>query len=701
MDDTHTIKLPPRWGTSTPPGYNGPGTPLDEAVDLLVPPGRIIELRVIGGRRNNTTATLSGRFDDLVALKDVAWRQGAAGATAIFATMNELRPDPARPVTNWLDFARDCATDDDIERIQEILIDIEADREADSCATEEEHVEALQVGARATRWLHEQGAYATLVDSGNGAHVRITVALPNDGSTRELVERVMAALARRFNTARIKIDLTTGNPSRLARLPGTMNRKGASTPDRPHRRSQLLAVALRNEITPRDVLEAIASTSHTAATADASVPQAAGAAGQPSPQGVGQPAVPTATDIRALLEQVGLTIKKEKRQDDRCTIVLKKCPFNDHQHNGKAYVTVFDDGGVAAGCLAAKCKGKRWRDLVALYPALDAHREDEHQGRRVIRLDSVQPEPVKWLWPDRIPRRKVSIWFGDPGAAKSKASCAVAAAVSTGAALPDAQSTTPASVLFFTNEDGAADTIVPRLDQGKAERSRIYLDHEPLTLDESGLSYLRRTIERHQPALVFIDSLEGYTGARVDMHRGNHVRPMFSELGQIAEQCDCAIVVIHHANKSEIRKAIHRVTGSVGIVAAVRMVQLFGVDPLDENAGAMITVKANISPVGKSTGYRIEPFEWTGASQLTADDLLGPQRADPMLQEAIALLERALANGPRPVDEVSAEARAYGISQMTLRRARQQLGIQPTRVYKDGKVHHWVWSLPVPAPTGS
>jgi hypothetical protein len=42
------------------------------------------------------------------------------------------------------------------------------------------------------------------------------------------------------------------------RLPGTLNRKGDDLPDRPYRRSEMLAIAMRNQVTPPAALHAIA-----------------------------------------------------------------------------------------------------------------------------------------------------------------------------------------------------------------------------------------------------------------------------------------------------------------------------------------------------------------------------------------------------------------------------------------------------------
>ena len=79
-----------------------------------------------------------------------------------------------------------------------------------------------------------------LATSGNGFHLLYRVDLPAaDGG---VVERVLKALAVRFNTDTARVDTKVANPARICKVPGTVARKGDATPARPHRRSRLLEV---------------------------------------------------------------------------------------------------------------------------------------------------------------------------------------------------------------------------------------------------------------------------------------------------------------------------------------------------------------------------------------------------------------------------------------------------------------------------
>jgi hypothetical protein len=69
------------------------------------------------------------------------------------------------------------------------------------------------------------------IDSGNGYHLYFALPATGPGNLAGL----LAALSRRFSTPAAKLDTSVYNPSRIVRLPGTLNRKGKPSPDRPHR----------------------------------------------------------------------------------------------------------------------------------------------------------------------------------------------------------------------------------------------------------------------------------------------------------------------------------------------------------------------------------------------------------------------------------------------------------------------------------
>ncbi|MBE0430084.1 MAG: AAA family ATPase [Thermoleophilia bacterium] len=89
-------------------------------------------------------------------------------------------------------------------------------------------------------------------------------------------------------------------------------------------------------------------------------------------------------------------------------------------------------------------------------------------------FSEVKPEHITWLWDGRVPFGKLSILDGDPGQGKSTIALDVAARLSRGHAMPDGSGGgEPAGVVILSSEDGAGDTIRPRLEAAGADLGRI------------------------------------------------------------------------------------------------------------------------------------------------------------------------------------------------------------------------------------
>jgi hypothetical protein len=280
----------------------------------------------------------------------------------------------------------------------------------------------------------------------------------------------------------------------------------------------------------------------------------------------------------------------------------------------------------------------------------------------------------------------------------------LATAVSLGHGLPGMTPTEPTNVVLASAEDGLSDTVRPMLDAMGADVTRIYAIDGPLTLDAAGLVTLEMFVTQYQPALLVVDPIVAYLSGRLDMHKANQVREVLASIADLASRYGCAAVITVHLTKGARDRALYRMQGSVDFAAAARTVLLAGCDPDDPSRRALVQIKSNIGPFGDAIGYTIEGgrFAWTGATDLTADRILAAQRDAGGEQrterdDAVAFLREALADGPRPADEITREAERLGISAKgALRRAREELGIKPVPVRLSGRrgVQRWEWALP-------
>lgn len=132
------------------------------------------------------------------------------------------------------------------------------------------------------------------------------------------------------------------------------------------------------------------------------------------------------------------------------------------------------------------------------------------------------------------------------------------------------------NVIYQTAEDGLADTIKPRLENAGADCSRVLVidegQHELTLCDER----LEQAIRKTAAKLIVLDPLQAYLGSDVDMHRANEVRPVLKRIASIAEQTQCAVILIGHMNKAQGIKSSYRGLGSIDFRASARSVLLIG-----------------------------------------------------------------------------------------------------------------------------
>ena len=79
----------------------------------------------------------------------------------------------------------------------------------------------------------------------------------------------------------------------------------------------------------------------------------------------------------------------------------------------------------------------------------------------LVLVADVDREPVRWLWPERIPLGKVTVLDGDPGTGKSTLTLTIAAKVTTGSPFPDDSRPERSDAILLSAEDDIADTIRP------------------------------------------------------------------------------------------------------------------------------------------------------------------------------------------------------------------------------------------------
>lgn len=331
----------------------------------------------------------------------------------------------------------------------------------------------------------------------------------------------------------------------------------------------------------------------------------------------------------------------------------------------------------------------------------------------IRRLSEVQAKPIRWLWPGRIARGKVSMIAGHPGLGKSQLTAALAAVVTTGGSWPvDRTPCERGRVILLNAEDDAADTIRPRLEAAGADLTRCdILDFVVDGFDADGERALRGfnlkadlkalgKLFADQPdvAMIVIDPITAYLSG-VETHVNADVRAVLAPLSEIAARYQVAIVCVSHLNKGGGGKgspgdAMMRVSGSLAFVAAARAAYIVARDPENPTRRLFLPAKNNIGKDESGLAFAVESHTLGGGIEtsrvmwephpvmVTADEAMAapPEEGErSMTDEAVDLLNAVLEFGRVSAREVKKQAQEAGISDRALRAARERLKINVDR----------------------
>lgn len=386
-------------------------------IKTLRPEG-LMEVRVLGLRPNHggKSYTASGYFDDPHKAARAALQYEAKRPDGIYLLLNE--PDAAlfaRSPNKMTDYPKATTSDQDVVRRRWLLLDLDPKRPSGVASNPRQLASAERLSRECRDLLCGAGWPAPVeAMSGNGAYLLFGLDLPNDAETTALATDVLKAINHKVGQTGVpadepiaQVDLTTFNAARIARLLGTMNRKGHPTPALPHRRSRLLAVPDRVEPVPVELLRAAIRDwspptpsrgtprvtpvrSEKAPAVAVTPPTAAATAAAPAPA--------AASDFRHRLKVdawltdrgFGFAVKPAADCHGRAVYLLDRCPF-DASHGGSKEVAVYQagDGKMAARCMHNSCTGRGWKEFKAAIGLPDP----AHYDPRPVPTASAAPAP--------------------------------------------------------------------------------------------------------------------------------------------------------------------------------------------------------------------------------------------------------------------------------------------------------------------
>ena len=378
----------------------------------------------------------------------------------VYVTVNPVNPDLlARAVNRLRPAGRNPTTaDTDIVRRRWLLIDCDPRRASGVSSSNAEHESALAKAREIRDGLSSLGwPDSIMTDSGNGAQLMYRIDLPADDGG--LVQKCTNAFALASDDA-VSIDTSVHNPARIWRLPGTMNCKGDSIPERPHRMARILEEP--QDIVPvsREQMQDIVSYQSEGTQTDV-------------PDDEWKHTMP-AFDLDSWIAQYCPELGSPQPWKGGRKWIFPVCPFNEAHTNKSAVLIQEPSGAVAFKCHHNGCSGNDWRALREL-------REPGCYDRREEANSDVDLSGI--LKPNRIEKQeKEAPLFPNPGPVPDKL-LSIPGFIDDVVKLSMQSAPYPNRVLSFTGALALLAFLVGRKVQDKRDnRSNIYL----IALADSG-----------------------------------------------------------------------------------------------------------------------------------------------------------------------------------------------------------------------
>ena len=435
---------------------------ITHALRLWFQAGDVFEVRVLDAvsadyRREHIE---SGYFDyeHISAVPEVLKR--LLSFRGVYVTVNPVNPDLlARAVNRLRPAGRNPTTaDTDIVRRRWLPIDCDPKRSSGVSSTKAEHESALAKAREIRDGLSSLGwPDPIMTDSGNGAQLMYRIDLPADDG--ELVRRVIGEIAK-ASSEQVAIDTSVHNPARIWRLPGTMNCKGDSIPERPHRMARILEE-------PQDIVSVSLKQMQDIVSYQNKNPQT------DVPDDEWKHTMP-AFDLDSWIAQYCPELGSPQPWKGGRKWIFPVCPFNEAHTNKSAVLIQEPSGAVAFKCHHNGCSGNDWRALREL-------REPGCYDRREEANSDVDLSGI--LKPNRIEKQeKEAPLFPNPGPVPDKL-LSIPGFIDDVVKLSMQSAPYPNRVLSFTGALALLAFLVGRKVQDKRDnRSNIYL----IALADSG-----------------------------------------------------------------------------------------------------------------------------------------------------------------------------------------------------------------------
>lgn len=240
--------------------------------------------------------------------------------------------------------------DTDIIARNWVFIDIDPNRNHKKISSTDEEWQYARKKAHAVRnFLRDVGfSYPVVCSSGNGLHLLYKIdSWANTDENTAIINGFLKALSVMFSDDKAEIDTAVGNAARIDKLYGTIARKGANTPDRPHRLSRILHMPEDLKCTDKAYFKKVADM----------IP--------PDEVKVTSTYLRTGENfnIDDFIRKHNIKVHSENNINGIRKIILSECPFNASHTAPDSALFVYPSGVIGFKCFHNSCSQYTFKDF--------------------------------------------------------------------------------------------------------------------------------------------------------------------------------------------------------------------------------------------------------------------------------------------------------------------------------------------------
>ena len=301
-----------------------------------------------------------------------------------------------------------------------------------------------------------------------------------------------------------------------------------------------------------------------------------------------------------------------------------------------------------------------------------------------------------FILPAMAAEGKLTTIAGEAGAGKGSVLINAATRLNNGSVWFD--STTrlnQCSVAWASHEEEVAEELRPRAEVAGNQNLHklIELDIENIIAQRPLVIEMARDVEDLK--LIVLDPIQDFIG-EVNINDGGQVRLALRRIGKIAQECKCAIIGLHHLNKSNSGSARGKFLGSQAFISFPRFAWMVVTDPNNPDQRYLQQVKGNMNRIGPAYCFEIEgrPLNIDGkvisvpaahfsgdTEEIEVDEFFSNTREGGKQEDAESFIFENLSEAvPMKSSEWGELYEDAGFSRATMRRAEKAMAVRSVRM---------------------